>query len=494
MKFKSLLLVTGLFTAIVFFSKCTKITPTDIGTDLLPAVDNVHTFDTVLRVHTANYLFDDSTRVSESQPHALGLIEDDPEFGKTDARIYMSVIPNSTSRNPFTSLDSVVGIDSAFLNLSYTGASFGDSNSTQRFTVYEITDPNFLDTIYQQVTRPEYILGSSIGGGDVTLNKLDDARSIVIKRDTQTVSNLLRIPIDPSLGLRFAAYDTNSVYTSSRRDSAFQKVFNGVAIRVDAGSPSKSALTYYNLSNENTKLTFYFRVMRNGIVDTVSTDFVFSKPISLGSKAYAASANIVDRAPGHNYANLAVTTPVVDPEKLYIQSAPGSYAILTIPGLKGLDNRLIHRAELSMFPEDAAGNNIYAGPDLLYLDVIDSSTTPNRYLTVRDDFVYNTSGGTYDIQTFGGYLKSNKYFFNLTRYVQNVVTTRDTSFSFRLFAPKSVVNQYVFPKEYGNVAYQLTSIGVNSNVAKGRVVLGGGGDPALKPKAMNLRIIYSKIN
>lgn len=493
MKFKSLLLVTGLLTAIVFFSNCTKINPTDIGTDLLPAVDNVHTFDTTLRVYTTNYLFDDSSRAPYTASHALGIVEDDPEFGKTEAQIYLSVVPNATSRNPFIALDSVVGIDSAFLSLGYTGVIMGDSNSTQRFAIYEITDPNFLDTFNHKIVRPEFEVGSYLGGGDITLNSLDDTKTIVVKGDTQTVSNVLRIPVDPALGLRFAGYDTSTVYTAARRDSAFQKVFNGMMVKVDAGSPSKSAITYYDLTSENTKLTFYFRVMRNGVVDTVSTDFVFAQTVSLGSKIYAASANIIKREPGYGYASLSATTSVEDPEKLYIQSTPGSYAVLHIPGLKGLDNRLIHRAELTMYPEEVAGNDLYAGPDLLFLDAVDSSTSPIRYLTIRDDFMYNSNTGSYDVQTFGGYLKDNKYFFNITRYVQNIVTTQDTSYSLRVYAPRSALVYYSYPKEYGDGVYSLTSIGVNTDVAKGRVVLAGGGDPALKPKAMRLRIIYSKI-
>lgn len=495
MKLKSLLYATGIvILAVIINVRCTKINPTDIGTDLLPAVDNVTTFDTVLRVYTSNFLVDDSTRMPFTDNHALGTIEDDPEFGKTDAQIYMSLVPSSTNRNPFISKDSIIGIDSAFLSLSYTGTVFGDSNTTQRFTVYEISDPQFLDTFNQVAVRPEFLTtGSPLGSGLVTLTTIDDTKTIVVKRDTQTVANLLRIPIDPALGLRFAAYDTNSVYTSSRRDSAFQRVFNGVAVKVDASSPSKSALTYYDLENENTKLTFYFRVKNNGVIDTLSTDFVFTKVMELGDKTYAASANIVNRTPAHGYANLSVNTPVADPEKLYIQSAPGSYAILTVPGLKNLQNVLVHRAELSMYREADAGSAIYSGPDLLYLDLIDSSTNPTRYLTIRDDFPYNTSSGSYDYQTFGGFLKNDKYFFNITRYVQNIATNTDTSYSFRLHAPKTALNYFVFPKEAGNIPYERISVSVNPNIAKGRVILNGGGDPALKPKAMTVRIIYSKI-
>lgn len=476
-----------------FYISCTKITPTDIGTDLLPVVDNVNTFDTTLQVYTSNFLYNDSSLTYYNDNHALGLIEDDPEFGKTDAQIYMSVVPaGSTSRNPFISADSIVGIDSAILSLAYTGVIFGDSNTTQRFTVYEINDPEFLDTLVRRVNQPEFTtISTPIGGGLVTLNTIDDPKTIIVKRDTQTVSNLLRIPVDPALGYRFAGYDTSAVWVSSRRDSAFQKVFNGLAIKVDASSPSKSAISYYQLANENTKLTFYFRVTKNGVTDTVSADFVFANTISLGAKTYAVNANIIKRTPAHEYANLSSTVPVVNPDKLYIQSAPGSYAIVTIPGLKNLDNRLIHLAELSMYPEDVAGNDIYSAPNLLYLDIIDSAN--NRHLTVRDDFVYNTNAYTYNYETFGSF-KDKRFFFNLTRYVQNIVTTRDTSYSFRLYAPKRASDYYAYPKGYGlDLSEAPLQIMVNPNIAKGRVVLGGGGDPAVKPKAMRLRIIYSKI-
>ncbi len=116
MKLKSLLFATGLgIVAIALYTSCTKITPTDIGADLLPAVDNVTTFDTTLRVYADNYLFNDSSRVNYAQNHALGVIEDDPEFGKTESQIYLSLVPGGTSRNPFTSLDSIVGMDSVIL-------------------------------------------------------------------------------------------------------------------------------------------------------------------------------------------------------------------------------------------------------------------------------------------------------------------------------------------------------------------------------------------
>jgi hypothetical protein len=486
-KLKSLLFATGFgILAISFNASCTKITPTDIGTDLLPVVDNVTTFDTTLRVYADNYLFSDSSRVNYVQNHALGIIADDPEFGKTESQIYLSVVPAAASRNPFTSIDSIVGMDSVILGLAYAGI-YGDSTSVQKINVYEISDTAFKDTLGYIVQHPEFnTLPTVIGNATVNFTTLNDPRTIVVKKDTTVIENQMRIPLDPALGLRFAAYDTGSVYLSSKRDSAFHKVFNGLAIRIDEGASAvKNALAYFDLSNANTKLTFYFRVKNNGKIDTVSTDFT----LYLTSAYTAYNANIIKRTPMHGYGNLNVATGIADADKLYIQSSPGSYAILKVPGLTGLGNRIVHRAEIAFKPLDLATNDVYTSPDFLFLDLVDS--TNNRFLTIGDDFVYSFSNYTYDYQTFGGYLKDGRYFFNVTRYVQKIATTQSKNYPFRLSAPKSLIDYYVYPKESGSVINEFPSgFGINSKIAKGRAFIGGGSNSA---QPMTLRIIYSKI-
>lgn len=486
MKLKFLLFSIGLGTlAILLNTNCTKINPTDIGTDLLPAVDNVHTFETSLRVYADNLLMNDSSTISYAEDHALGIIEDDPEFGKTDAEIYFGIKPASAGKNPFINPDSIVGMDSVILSLTYTGV-YGDSNSVQKFSVFEITDPAFKDSAGYPINHPGFITSNSeLGSAAVTLSTIDDSKTIIIKKDTQVVSNLLRIPLDTALGKRFAAYDTNTVYISGNRDSAFQKVFNGFAVKTDPGSPQKSALTYYNLYDENTKLTCYYRVKRNGNTDTVATDFSLYRTRTFA--AYA--ANNVKRTPMHGYAALDTATAITDAEAIYLQSSPGSYAILKIPGLDTLQNYVIHRAELTFEPLTSAGNSIYDTPEYLFLDIADSAN--HRFLTVPDDFNYSFNNYTYNRQSFGGYLKNNKYFFNLTRYVQNKVTTKSSNYGLRLFAPKTTLDFYTYPKESGSVMMpNRLAFQINPLIAKGRVIVGGGSHLT---QPMRIRIIYSKI-
>ncbi|HRN57665.1 MAG TPA: hypothetical protein PLL71_14500 [Agriterribacter sp.] len=486
MKLKFLLFSIGLGTlAIVLNTHCTKITPTDIGTDLLPAVDNVHTFETSLRVYADNFLMNDSSVINYADDHALGIIEDDPEFGKTESEIYMAIVPDAGSQYPFVHADSIVAMDSVILSLAYTGV-YGDSNSTQKFSVFEISDPTFIDSTGYLVSHPGFLTTfNELGSATVALNTIDDPKTIIIKSDTQVVSNVLRIPLDTALGKRFAAFDTSTVYLSSNRDSAFQKVFNGLAIKTDPGSPQKSALTYYSLYNENTRLTCYFRVKKSTGIDTVSADF----SLYATGTYYAYNANIVKRTPLHGYAALDQATAIPDAENIYLQSSPGSYAILNIPGLDTMQNCIVHRAELAFEPVALPGNEIYTTPDLLFIDLIDSAG--NRFLTVPDDFNYSFTNYVYDYQTFGGYLKDSKYFLNLTRYVQNKVTKQSKNYALRLFAPQTTLDYYTYPKESGAVITAgRIAFRINPKIAKGRTIVGGGSHPS---QPMRLRIIYSKI-
>ncbi|HRP56705.1 hypothetical protein, partial [Agriterribacter sp.] len=135
------------------------------------------------------------------------------------------------------------------------------------------------------------------------------------------------------------------------------------------------------------------------------------------------------------------------------------------------------------------GNEIYSTPDFLFIDLIDSAN--NRYLTVPDDFNYSFTNYVYDYQTFGGYLKDNKYFFNLTRYVQNKVTNQSRNYALRLFAPQTTLDYYTYPKESGAVITgNRVAFRINQQIARGRAIVGGGSHPS---QPMRLRIIYSKI-
>ncbi len=458
---------------LTFEQSCQKIDTTTLGLGLIPAVDNINTFDTILEVSTNNFLLSDSTSISRNDNHALGIL-DDPEFGKTTANIYFDVLPTNSGSYPFVNKDSIKGIDSVILSIDYKGL-YGDSNSIEKIHVYEIAQSaSFLDTLYK-INQPDFdIVPSQLGETTVNFTTLNDPQ--VIKKGTDTVlvteENILRIRLDKSLGQRLAAYDTSNAYKS---DSMFILFFKGVALKVDAASTRNKALAYFNLTdNAKTRLTVYYRVGNATKIDTTYTEFVYKDLVAKG-------ANLVKRSTaGTPYAaNIANIT--ANKEKLYLQSSPGSFATLYIPGLKNLTNRVVQRAELIVEKIPSAEDDLF-DPPVLFLDMIDSAN--NLFLSVPKDFTTDYQG-TYNSADFGGAIKNNQYTFNLSRHIQSILTHKDKVYSFRLSAP-----YITWPVYYPSLTLNGYPVKVNANIATGRVVVGGGGNTT---KKLRLRIIYTKI-
>jgi len=124
---------------------------------------------------------------------------------------------------------------------------------------------------------------------------------------------------------------------------------------------------------------------------------------------------------------------------------------------------------------------------MIFIDA--TNETGDSTFTIRNDFVYTGSGLGYDVTALGGINKSEKYVFNLSRYVQSIVTKHMRSHTLRIYAP-----YYTYPyfeAADGSTARLPSLLFVNSPIAAGRVVVGGGS--LASPQKMRLRIIYSKI-
>ena len=483
--------VIALVILVFGYASCTRIDTTDIGNGLIPAVDNVNTFDTIFNVVTNNYLFDDSSRVYDDEDHALGTIKNDPVFGKTTAGFYVSMTPASFAVSPFANATEIkFPIDSVVLSFSFKGV-YGDSINLQRFHVYEIdsSDITFKDSARgYSVNHPGFKLRTLLKAHDQDLDRLSDSYLIGTGADTQTISNQMRIRLDNSFGERFMNYDT-SIY---RNDSTFTSHFGGFAVLPDSNFGNPNALAYFNLKdNNNTRLTIYYKATVNNVKDSATkTVFTFN--------TFKNSNRITRTITGTEYGN-AIGNGIPSDDKLYIATSPGSYASVMIPGLQELSNRVIHKAELIVKPVVNAGQNTYQIPYYLFLDAYDSAAALPK--TIQNDFV-QSSEGSYNLALFGGFLTNGKYSFDISRYVQGIVTRKEKSYTLRIYAPyktTTVVMPQGFassytPEDLKRVAqsYYTTAffIYLNPQIANGRTVLGGGTHPTEK---MQLRIIYSKI-
>ena len=462
------------FTSLSFFFSCKKINEaTQLGDDLLPAADNVLTFEVALNAITNNILVNDSTRVFYSDHVALGDCND-PEFGHTHANFDFNITPSSFGTYPFIKKDSLA-IDSVVLSLSYQAA-YGDTvtNGIQTVRVFEIDqNSGFNDTTLFKYSDPSTdfaTTGPELGSATYSIKNLKDTITLIRGTDTSKVSNVVRIRLNNLLGTRFSQYDTTSSANGGfKNDSIFRSLFRGLAIKAD---PTGNALSYFNLSDvSNTKLTVYFRTT-GASKDTTSFDFFHSAN---------GQSNYVDRQNGGNY--IAYINSGAE-DKIYLQSAPGSYVSIKIPALDTFSNKVIHRAELLALKIPSAADDIFSPPSRLILDRT-NKLTPDTAFMLQNDLVADASGNI-GFSAFGGKLLSdNTYRFNISRYVQSIVTKHEPNDTLRLHAPLRVTL-------YNSNFKTYMSIPIIDAIAKGRVVLGGGNhaDPAMR---LRLRIIYSKL-
>lgn len=484
----------GLAAVVLAFShsSCKKINEaTELGGDLIPAIDNVTTFDTTLSVDAVNLLFtgiQDST--SAGPLEYLGNINNDPLFGKSEGRMYFDLMP-AAIKSPFPfKKDSLVALDSVVLVMNYNSF-YGDSTKAQQVQVFEIpTSQTFsFQEDYKITNNPVTVLGPSLGPVKTFLpSALNDS----IFPLGEKAANQLRIPLDKSFGQRLLNYDSLNAYASR---AAFKTFFNGFAV-VPQNNGTANALIGFNVAN--TKLAFYVRYKNSGKIDTSTVNFT----LGTSSADSAAVANYISR----DYTGSELATAVVGttPDNLiYIQNSPGAYAKISIPGLTGLTNRVVHLAQLTMEQVKDPLADIFPPPALLYLDAFDA--VKNRYRTIPFD-VQLTPTGNVDIDTrvidstafslanpeqFGmqgvkrkGSTGDSVYVwqFNITRYVQNIAKGTETAQELRLYSPFSLI------RSISNNIEQFISIG--TNYAAGRVRLGGGNHPTQR---MRLRLVYSKL-
>ncbi len=480
------------FVFLIFSAACTRITTTELGAGLIPVVDGVNTFDTIMELQTDTFNESDTTRIYNANNMVIGAITNDPIFGTTQAELNFELKPSFYPFKVPGTKDSLV-VDSAVLILSYKGY-YGDSTQPLNVSVHEISPTTPLDPFYNYpVNFPAVKPVSTIGALSNTIPL--DIRTLAdsVNNRFENANNQIRIPLRMDVARRFLKdYDSTNAYLN---DSAFQSYFKGFSIKVQSSNPA-NALLYVNLLDTNTKLALYYNTSTTGasVRDTSVIYFKFNS-------AFGGYANFVTRnTTGAEISNRITTTSRPD-SLVYVQSAPGTYVRIRVPGLQNLSNRIIHRAELiaEQVPDD---NNImtldryFQAPRLLLLSAFDSAKNQKR--SIPNDYIVGSSGpntvdfgGFRTFKTINGYDRVAAYNFVISRYVQGIVTRKDSSFTLRLSAPSNDSLNYFppFPNNFVSQMYYLSPAQTNE-LSNGRVRLGGGSHSRFR---MRLRIVYSRI-
>jgi Domain of unknown function (DUF4270) len=470
------------YTAAFFISilavmqSCTKIDTTNLGGGLIPVVDNINTFDTIINVETDLLPLADSTIIFSSESQAVGLLQD-AEFGTTDARMNFNVYPASFGIYPFIKAADSLSIDSVVLVLANTNI-YGDTNATQTIVVSELQAGVLKDSTGYKISNPFFNTAGQLATKTVLLNSLNNVDSITENGSKVNTANTLRLQLPASFGDKFIRNYTTAV--QYKNDTTYKAAFGGFEIKSNTGG---KALSYYSITNAATKLQFYYKYKKTNSANfdtTGITSFTFRAFSDTVNTPRVQMANTIRRTPSGNY-QAALTNAATNEQELFIQSSPGAYVKITIPGLSNLTNRVIHQAQLIAEKLPSADEEFLREPSLLFLDATDIAA--NKIFTVPNSFVADGQG-SYNVNDFGGIIRNNFYRFDLTRYVQGIVTKKETSYTLRLYAP------YNTKPLISNTSTLSGTYYISSPVAAGRVKLGGGAHPV---KKMQLKIIYSKI-
>lgn len=487
-----------LISIVILLASCSKIDYTRLGGELIPEVDNINTFDTIFEVQSFNYIPADSSRIFISDPHPVGAIDNDPQFGSSKSSLFFEIKPTEFPFS-FGPSDSIVGFDSAVLVLSFRGY-YGDSANQVNFKLYESDRKMQRDTS----VLPAYTYNPDLQANTAKLwgqkamapNKFKD--TVTIKRGDSVyakVVNQLRIPLDKTLATALFYQYKDTVKGAFKSDSLFREYLPGFSLLNEGAANS---LMYFALQDAATKLEFYYRIKIVGRTDTTSLGFTINSRCAHAIKFQRNRSG----AEINNYLN---SDPQKGASQVYVQTAPGTAVSIKIPGLPELTNRVIHRAELRV-TELTPRTGPLSAPPILYLDAEEKDNNfrgiPYDLNPLTPYFCYPTTNIEYFY--FGGLTRTeavngetlNVYRFNIARYLQGVITRKEPVFNFRLSAPYYMEYDYCNNSNYSYPSnfffLRNPSNGIADLPGNGRIRLAGGSHTDLN-KRMQLRVIYSNL-
>nr|WP_262919966.1 DUF4270 domain-containing protein [Niabella hibiscisoli] len=383
-----------------------------MGQDLIPPVDNIHTFDTTLEVETYNGLFDpalDSFRSVYTFTKLLGVISNDPIFGKTDGQLFFQVSPGGVF--PFRNRPGSLYLDSVVLVLDHS-FTYGDTLTPQTIQVSEIQQSN--DFRYDSLYGINQLFTTSTLLGSKTFIPRSTSDSIQVVNyptygDTSTVARQIRIKLDPSFGQRLLEYDSTGVNNAYSSDSIFRTKFKGFALKSTGGG---NGLMGIYINDATTHLAVYYRYNNTTTptdIDTAVASFTFYNGAN-------ANSNYISR----NYTGTQVLTGIGDQVKdpiVYMQNTPGTYTNIRIPGLAGLPNCVVHLAELQAQSIYDVSDTIFSAPPNVFVDVYDS--TAAKFKLIPSIFSFSQGTTEYLISGLENFYSSNSI--NQTFSIQQIL-------------------------------------------------------------------------
>lgn len=429
----------------MLFSSCKK--ESELGADIQPEEDLIGLYTTDTTTLITYTVREDSLRTDETPTVVLGHCAD-PEFGTSVCGVYSQFsIPNNLNNIDF--LDTCTGqaiLDSAVLMLSYKYDFYGDTLTPQTFSVYQMTDMLYKDSVYYSNQTKNYY--PTPVGGLTFAPRLRTSTAV----GTDTFPPHLRIPIDMNWA--------NQVFSQSgganlASNAAWLSYMNGLYITSTGGGTS---LLYFNMLDTLTGLRFYYHTTCGDTSDftfvvnsTTAYYSYFQHDYSLANNTYLTGQLLSSGGPN----------PFT-----FVQANAGLKTKIEFPYLKDWYDNLgypvaINKAELVIFGiEDQTAPDNFPLNTRMFLTSIDSVNKEHLLIDMYESSSYY--GGSLNTTT-------NVYKINIARYIQGVVNGEEEN--------NGIYLKEIFGTENGR-----------------RSTIGGTVAPLDPAKKMYLRLVYTRIN
>ncbi|MCO6494534.1 MAG: DUF4270 family protein [Bacteroidetes bacterium] len=351
------------------------------------------------------------TRMSSNQQLAGKM--NDLLFGISESSIF-SQVRLAILNNP---ISPVTGADSAFIYLTFTSeiASYGNLNSTQHFSVYELNADLDASKTYYSTDSISYNQ-TEIGSYSGSFNLVDSVRV----KDSTFSNTAPGIKI--ALTKDFANKLINAGPGDVNTQSSFANYIKGLCIK-PTGNPAsgEGAVVGFNFKAVSTQIHVYYDGDKhiNFLLDSAAVKFS-------QYKFSQQPANIT----------IQKNNPLLNFDTTYVQALTGAKTFFRFPNLFSLakDNKIfIHKAELIIPVYKDVISSQYKAPTRLLLNQPDELTGRNLPLI---DLISSEStyGGKYDVAL-------GQYKFTITRHIQDLFSSYlndGDNFNFGLYLTNTI--------------------------------------------------------
>ncbi|MGB1242953.1 MAG: DUF4270 family protein, partial [Chitinophagales bacterium] len=328
---------------------------TSIGSDLIGDEELLSTsvVDS-FSIKTATVSADSISSSDRLRTYLFGAVND-PVFGKVNASIYTQFLLRASNPN----IGEMPVFDSLVLTFTYNNSGlYGNAASNNSVLIHELEEVLESNETYysnQNLIYNPRIIGEKRNfryepSDSVEITTGIDTAGVHIK--TKVIPHL-RIRLNDELGHRLMNQIGDVAFEN---DKNFQQFFKGLYI---VPSNSNNAITFFDIVNEQTKMTLYYTTDLGGVG---SLDF----PMNLSTAVINDFEHDYTSTPIEAVLNQDLNSEV---EFAYIQAMSGLDIDFEVPSLDNdlLGNVAINKAELDVFQVESEGDALFPAPIALGL-------------------------------------------------------------------------------------------------------------------------------